>query len=109
MTRKSIGSRERDRLFLLHGGICHICNEKIWGSRGEKWEVEHVIPWAISRDDSDENRKPAHVACHAGKTKKDRQTISKVDRQRLKHTGAWRSKHPMRSWRPLDRRTGDAG
>jgi 5-methylcytosine-specific restriction protein A len=95
MARKSLGTRERARLFLLHDGLCHICSVRIDGTR-ERWEVEHVIPWAISRDDSDENRKPAHVHCHAVKTKDDRKDISKTERMRLKANGSWRSRTPMR-------------
>lgn len=98
MSRRSVSSRERGRLFLLHGGKCHLCGFKIDGVR-EKWELEHVIPYAISRDDSDENRRPAHVKCHAEKTTKDRKTISKTDRMRMKNDGTWRSRFPMRSAR----------
>ncbi len=94
--RRHISNTERARLFTLHGGRCHLCNQKIDGVR-ERWEVEHVIPWAMSRDDSDANRKPAHVACHAVKTTEDRDAMSKADRNRMKHHGAWRSKSPMRS------------
>ena len=88
-------AKERLRLFALHGGVCHICATKIDGTR-ERYELEHVIPWAISRDDSDENVQPAHVRCHATKTTADRPVIAKVDRIRLKHQGAWRSRTPMR-------------
>lgn len=93
--RRSVSNTERARLFLLHGGACHLCGVKIDGVR-EKWELEHVIPWAISRDDSDDNRRPAHVKCHATKTKRDRKIISKTDRMRMKNDGTWRSKSPMR-------------
>jgi len=94
--RRSVSTRDRARLFAMHGGLCHICGEKIDGTR-EKWEVEHVIPWAYSRDDSDENRRPAHVHCHKEKTVKDRRDIDKVERMRMKHIGAWRSKSPMQT------------
>lgn len=96
--RRHISNTERARLFTLHGGRCHLCSQKIDGVR-EKWDVEHVIPWAMSRDDSDENRKPAHKTCHAAKTRTDREELSKADRIRMKHHGAWRSKFPMQSKR----------
>jgi 5-methylcytosine-specific restriction protein A len=93
MTRRPVSNRERARLFALHLGECHICGVKI-GS-GEAWELEHVLPLAYSGDDSDANRKPAHVKCHARKTKNDRRDISKVERMKQKHDGSWRSRYPM--------------
>ena len=84
--RRSISTKERARLFTLHGGSCHICGGKI--QVGEAWEVEHVLPWEISRDDSDGNRKPAHEKCHRTiKTPKDRKDIAKVHRQEARHLG----------------------
>lgn len=94
--RRHISNTERARLFTLHKGICHICGHKIDGIK-QPWNVEHVIPWAMSRDDSDANRKPAHEACHAIKTTEDRDVMAKADRIRMKHQGGWRSKFPMRS------------
>lgn len=93
MNRRSVSNRERARLFALHAGECHICGVKI--SSGEAWELEHVLPLAYSGDDSDSNRKPAHIKCHREKTTQDRTDIAKVERMRLKFTGAWRSRFPM--------------
>jgi 5-methylcytosine-specific restriction endonuclease McrA len=85
--RKHLSAKERVRLFELHKGICHICKQKI--QVGEKWELEHLIPWELTRDDSDENVKPAHDHCHKPKTKKDTQEIRKADRIRAKHLGCY--------------------
>lgn len=86
--RKSLNSKERARLFELHGGRCHICKAKIDGVR-EAWDIEHVIPFAMTRDDSDENRQPAHrEKCHAAKTKQDVKAIAKAKRVQARHTGA---------------------
>lgn len=101
--RRSLSTRERKRLFDLHGGICHICKQTIDGVR-EAWDIEHVIPWAITRDDSDENRKPAHRGgkCHGEKTKRDIKTISKSNRVRANHIGA---RAPSRNPIPGSRNT----
>jgi 5-methylcytosine-specific restriction protein A len=96
--RRSVSNKERARLFALHAGECHICGVKI--SSGEAWELEHVIPLAYSGDDSDANRKPAHIKCHARKTKDDRKDIAKVDRMKMKFEGSWRSRFPMRKRLP---------
>lgn len=96
MKRRSLSNTARAKLFEAHGGVCHICSAKI--QAGEAWEAEHVIPLAIGGEDGGDNLKPAHVKCHASKTKRDRQTISKTERMRLKNIGAWRSPHPM-NWR----------
>ena len=87
MPRKSRSRKERVRLFDLHGGTCHLCGEKI--QVGEKWDLEHIVPWELTRDDSDDNVKPAHKHCHKEKTAKDVGEMSKADRIRAKHIGAW--------------------
>lgn len=85
MKRKPRPAKERARLFELHGGLCHICGGKI--NVGEAWELEHVIPFEFAQDDTDENVKPAHVACHKVKTADDVKDIAKARRRREKHFG----------------------
>lgn len=94
--RPHVSNTKRAYLFALHNSTCHICNERIDGTR-EKWEVEHVIPRAMlgKAADTDANMKPAHIACHAIKTSQDRTDIAKVDRIRQKHEGAYRTRFPM--------------
>ena len=88
MTRRMSTSR-RARIFEASGGICHICGQAIDGTR-ERWDVEHIVPYALTRDDSEKNLAPAHVSCHAGKTKKDVAQIAKAKRIAAKHQGAWK-------------------
>ena len=91
MTRRPRTTLQRAKIFNDHNGICHICEEKIDGTR-EKWELEHVIPYELTRDDSDENLRPAHVSCHKQKTAQDKKDIAKAKRVAAKHTGAHRPK-----------------
>jgi 5-methylcytosine-specific restriction enzyme A len=93
MTRRMSTTR-RARIFEAAGGVCHICGQKIDGTR-ERWEAEHVIPYAMTRDDSDDNLRPAHVACHAGKTAQDVPQIAKAKRVAAKHIGAARPRRKM--------------
>lgn len=93
MTPRRMTPLRRARIFDSAGGVCHICECRILA--GEPWEVEHVIALEISRDDSDENLRPAHVACHREKTAEDAGIISKAKRVRAKHVGAWESKSPL--------------
>lgn len=93
MTRRSMTPLRRARIFDAHNGTCHLCGGKICVS--EKWEVEHVIALEISRDDSDDNLAPAHVACHRAKTKDDAGRIAKAKRVHAKHIGAHRPKRRM--------------
>lgn len=97
MPRRSFNRKDRARIFAAAGGCCHICGGKI--SVGEAWEVEHVIPYALTQDDSDENLRPAHIKCHSKKTHgEDRPRISKAERQRAKHLGTWpKSRSPLQS------------
>ncbi len=90
MNRRPLTSLRRLKLFEAHGGVCHICEIRIHGERGEKWDVEHVIPIAMGGKDDESNMRPAHVDCHAGKSKVDARNLAKVNRQRAKHFGAWK-------------------
>lgn len=88
MIRRSLSTRERARLFNLHGGICHLCGLKIDGAR-EAWDISHDIPLALGGADDDENRKPAHRKCHRAHTAKvDAPRIAKARRQHARSTGA---------------------
>lgn len=87
-SRKHFSRKDRERILDASGHRCHICKGRI--TRGQAWEIEHVIPWALTRDDSDENLRPAHKKCHAIKTHRhDRPAISKAERMRAKHLGTW--------------------
>lgn len=103
MARKNFSRTERVRLFDLHGGRCHICSGKV--QVGEAWDLEHIVPWELTRDDSDENVKPAHKHCHKAKTADDVAAIRKADRVRAKFIGAWpKSRTPLKS-RGFQKRT----
>lgn len=100
--RRSLSTKERVRLFLLHGGICHMCNVKIDGVR-ERWEVSHDIPLELGGKDDDQNRKPAHYSCHRKHTAEvDIPAIAKSNRIRAKHLGA---KKPSRNPLPGSKRS----
>jgi 5-methylcytosine-specific restriction protein A len=88
MSRRMSPSR-RARIFAAHDGMCHLCGQPIDGTR-ERWDAEHVVPYALTRDDSDDNLAPAHVACHAVKSKADVTAIAKAARVSRKHIGAHR-------------------
>lgn len=97
MARRSFSRKDRARIFTAHDGVCHLCAGKI--GVAEAWEVEHVIPFALTQDDSDGNLRPAHIKCHRVKThQEDRPRISKAERQRAKHLGTWpKSRAPLQS------------
>jgi len=87
MARKRFSDKDRARIFADNNGICHLCKQKIDGVR-EAWEIEHVIAWELTRDDSDGNLRPAHIRCHKNKThKQDRPAINEAKRREAKHTG----------------------
>lgn len=93
--RPPMSARRKRYLFLLHGGICHICKYEISGS-SEGWEISHVIEWAISRDDSDENCHPAHKRCHAVHTAENSAAvIAKTHRQQDMFYGFKESRNPV--------------
>ena len=92
MARKRFTDKDRARIFAANDGVCHICLKKIDGVR-EAWEIEHVIAWELTRDDSDDNLRPAHkLVCHQEKThKRDRPAINQAKRREAKHNGVKRA------------------
>jgi 5-methylcytosine-specific restriction endonuclease McrA len=97
MSRRMSTTR-RLRIFEAAKGICHICGVKIDGVR-EAWDAEHVIPYALTRDDSDKNLRPAHERCHRGvgsKTSDDVRVIAKAKRVSAAYVGAKaKSRNPL--------------
>lgn len=78
--RPSMSKARRVRIFVKEDGRCYLCREKV--QIGQLFEVEHVIPWALSFDDSDDNLKIAHTVCHKTlKTVDDVKRIAKAKRQ----------------------------
>ena len=78
--RPSMSQARRLRIWERDGGVCYLCETKV--KAGEAWDVEHVLAWGLSFDDSDENLKVAHKhGCHAEKTKGDVRRIAKAKRQ----------------------------
>ena len=87
MARRRFNDKDRARIFASNKGCCHLCGGKIDGVR-EKWEIEHVIAWELTRDDSDENLRPAHPDCHKTKThQQDRPAINKAKSREAKYLG----------------------
>lgn len=94
--RRSFNKKDRARIFAASEGVCHLCKGPI--GIGEAWEIEHVIAWELTQDDSDENLRPAHVKCHKAKThQQDRPAINRAKRREAKHTGAIRPKQSISS------------
>jgi len=78
--RPSMSKTRRVRIFVKEDGRCYLCGEKV--KIGQLFEVEHVIPWALSFDDSDDNLKIAHTVCHKTlKTGDDVKRIAKAKAQ----------------------------
>lgn len=97
--RRPLTALRRADIFLKADGICHICGVKINATRGEPWDVEHVIPLAIGGEDGGDNLKPAHRSCHAVKSKRDAGIKAKTDRLRAKHIGARKPSRWASKWK----------
>lgn len=78
--RPSMSKARRVRIFVKEDGRCYLCGDKV--KIGQLFEVEHVIPWALSFDDTDDNLRIAHTVCHKTmKTVDDVARIAKAKRQ----------------------------
>ncbi len=94
MTKRiTITPKRRAEVFRDAGGICHLCSRKI--APGEPWEVEHRKPLALGGTNDPENLFPAHVDCHAGKSRGEIKIIRKADRQMKKAIGVKASRNPL--------------
>lgn len=99
--RPAMTKARRARIWVRDDGLCYLCGLKI--GLGEEYDIEHVIPWALSFDDSDENLKLAHKeGCHSSKTSKDRKSIDKAKRQGLERGQQARRK--KENYRPMPSR-----
>jgi len=95
--RKKRSTKERARIFSIHGGICHICKGKI-NAATEAWDISHDIPLAAGGKDDDKNSQPAHRKCHRTRTDKvDAPLIAKVRRQMHKNNGTHQPTQTMQS------------
>lgn len=96
MTRSRHSNKKfRAEVFRLGKGCCHICGGAI--QIGQAWEIEDVIPLAMGGADTIENKAPAHIKCHAEKTKDDVSKIAKAKRVEASHLGIKRPKGQIKS------------
>lgn len=87
--RRTMTSARKVRIFDAANGVCHLCGLAI--NAGEKWEAEHVIALTCGGADDDANIRPAHVDCHAGKTRADKKAGAKITRIKARAIGAKRA------------------
>lgn len=85
-SRRSLSPMRRLAIFEAARGICHLCGLRIQAPP-DKWEVEHVRPIGLLGEDAEANMAPAHVDCHAVKTKADVASIAKAKRSKARHLG----------------------
>lgn len=86
MTSRRMSKARRLRVWGAHNGVCHLCRLPI--KQGEQWHVEHIIALACGGTDDDANMAPAHIDCHAPKTKADVRAAAKIKRVAARHIGA---------------------
>jgi 5-methylcytosine-specific restriction endonuclease McrA len=85
--RQEFTKKQRAEIWLRADGHCQGCKAKLKVGEGE---YDHIIPFALTQDTSVENGQLLCRVCHSGKThKSDRPRISKAERMRLKHLGAY--------------------
>lgn len=77
--------RVRARVFLTHGGKCHISGRAI--RPGDAWELDHVIALVNGGENRESNLAPALKVAHKAKTALDVAEKAKVARVRAKHLG----------------------
>ena len=86
MKRSRMTAAKRVRIYDRDRGLCHLCKLPI--HLGEQWHVEHVKPLWEGGADEEVNMAPAHVDCHATKSKEEAAPRAKTTAQRAKAIGA---------------------
>ena len=89
MTRRSLSTRDRARIFADHSGLCCLCGGKIDGTK-ERWIAEHIRPLGLLGEDGGDNLQPAHETCARSKTygkEGDLAVIAKAKRREALHVG----------------------
>jgi 5-methylcytosine-specific restriction protein A len=89
----------RVRVFLAHGGKCHIACRKI--EEGEPWDLDHVVALCNGGENRETNLAPALRDKHREKTKADVAEKSKVYQKRLTHLGIKKPRTITR-WRKMN-------
>jgi len=84
--RRRLSKAQRAEVLEQNGGCCYLCSLPIVGP----FEIEHPVPFALGGSDKIEELRPAHIECHAAKTKTDVTRIAKAKRVHRKHTGQFR-------------------
>lgn len=84
--KRAMSRARRLRIWQAHAGVCHLCGLPI--AQGEPWHVEHKQALTCGGTDDDANLAPAHVDCHAGKTRADKKAGAKLTRIAARHIGA---------------------
>jgi 5-methylcytosine-specific restriction protein A len=94
-----VPDRVRLRIFLRHGGICHLSGRRILP--GDDWDLDHVVALANGGSHSELNLRPALRGPHKVKTARDVAEKAKNDRVRKKHLGI-KKPRTIRSWRKFN-------
>ena len=92
--RKEFTRKVRAEIFARSKGACEDCGARLKVGEGE---IDHVVPDAQKSYDPNrtytaEDGKLLCRPCHKAKTASDIRTIRKTDRQRDKHSGAWKKR-----------------
>jgi 5-methylcytosine-specific restriction protein A len=94
--RREFSRKIRASVALRAGGCCEACGAKLKVGEGE---YDHILPDQLGGEPTAENCSLVCRVCHRAKTATDVGRIRKGDRQRDRHTGAMKSRNPMRGSR----------
>ena len=63
--RKTIKQQIKTRLILKQRGLCNICSTQLTDNL---WDIDHVVRWADSFNDDEDNLQVLCLPCHRTKT-----------------------------------------
>lgn len=92
----AIPPRVRLRVFMRHGGVCHLSGLSIQPS--DKWDCDHIVALINGGEHRESNLAPTLRSEHRKKTARDVAQKAKNDRVRKKHLGI-KKPRTIRSWR----------
>ena len=63
--RQNISAQTKLRLVMRQNNKCNVCDEPL---KENHWDVDHIVPWAESLDNSDGNLQICCLPCHRTKS-----------------------------------------
>tara|TARA_A100001388_G_C28456855_1_gene351284 strand:- start:16 stop:411 length:396 start_codon:yes stop_codon:yes gene_type:complete len=67
--RATIKPQTKTKLILKQRGLCNVCSTQL---SDNLWDIDHIVPWADSFNNDEDNLQVLCLPCHRAKTTQER-------------------------------------